>query len=243
MVAVIVDVGQMDDLEEVRARALNCGAIRAHVVDRRELFARAAIVPAVATPAPLDGESIRRLAHPVVAATLVEVAAIEGADAVAHAASHSLLDAAVARLAPALPLLAPARDWTASHVEPSDYVKAYRLPHSVVRPERNLLMRPASATAPDPDAAAFVTVGFEDGIAVAVNDVAMILPDLVESLSLIGGQYQLSAADTPSAPAALLLQAAYRASRGVGAVTLKLQAGSLSVVDASERRPVLVNQS
>ena len=32
--ALVVDVGQQDDLEEMRARAIGCGAVRAHVLDR-----------------------------------------------------------------------------------------------------------------------------------------------------------------------------------------------------------------
>ena len=44
VVALVVDVGQIDDLEEVQARAVACGAIRAHVVDRCDAFARDVIV-------------------------------------------------------------------------------------------------------------------------------------------------------------------------------------------------------
>src|SRR5687768_334784 len=85
VVALIVDVGQIDDLEEVQARALACGAIRAHVVDRCDAFARHVIGPAAAASTPLDQNALEGLAHPVIAAALVEVAAIEAADAVAHA--------------------------------------------------------------------------------------------------------------------------------------------------------------
>ena len=89
--ALIVDVGQANDLEQVRARALTCGAVRAHVVDRCEVFAREHIVPAAAAAAPINDQTLRRLAHPVIAAALVEVAAIERADAVAYASRDSSL--------------------------------------------------------------------------------------------------------------------------------------------------------
>jgi argininosuccinate synthase len=59
VVTVTVDVGQTDDLEEVYARALACGATRAHVVDRCEVFARNTVLPAVARPEPLDRRSLR----------------------------------------------------------------------------------------------------------------------------------------------------------------------------------------
>ena len=58
VVALVVDVGQADDLEEVQARAVACGAIRAHVVDRCEVFARELIVPAAAAVTPLDDDAL-----------------------------------------------------------------------------------------------------------------------------------------------------------------------------------------
>ena len=77
-VAALIDVGQANDLEQVRARALTCGAVRAHVVDRCEVFAREHIVPAAAAAAPIDDQTLRRLAHPVIAAARVTIGFQEG---------------------------------------------------------------------------------------------------------------------------------------------------------------------
>ena len=44
-----LDVGQGHELAELRARALACGAVRAHVVDARDDFARDVLFPSLAT--------------------------------------------------------------------------------------------------------------------------------------------------------------------------------------------------
>jgi argininosuccinate synthase len=70
VVTVILDIGQMRELEGVRQAALAAGAVRAHVVDAREEFARDCIT------AVRNGQ--RPSALPVVARKLDEVASIEG---------------------------------------------------------------------------------------------------------------------------------------------------------------------
>jgi argininosuccinate synthase len=225
--ALIVDVGQTDDLEDVHARALKCGAVRAHVVDRCDGFAREMIVPAAAAGVPLDDEALRRLAHPVIAAALVEVAAIESADAVAYASGHGSLGEQIRAVNPTIRVLSPTREWVHQHLSPA-----------VAHGQRHLLLRSPVATA---TSAAQLTIGFASGIPVSVNGVTMGLRELIESVSLIGGQYAAGLLEV--SPALGLLQAAYRASGGRGAVTLQLQPGSLVIVDDRAARPALVSQA
>ena len=245
VVAVVVDVGQMDDLGELYTRALACGATRAHVIDRRTTFARHTVLPALAGPSPLDDDALRRLADPVIASTLLELATIEGADAVAHAAlEDDSLDREIARIDPARRVVAVASEWRARGVDAAAYLRMHHLSPGVVRAGRHLLIRPLTDTrlAAD-DEVADVTIGFEGGTPVAVNGVSMELDELIESLSLIGGQYGLSASPELPAPAAILLQAAYRESAGRAAVTLRLKPHSLVVTGDRAPRPVAVNQS
>jgi len=243
VIALIVDVGQGDDPEEVYGRALACGARNVHVVDRCEAFVRCAVVPAAAALAPLDEQALRQLTYPVIAAALVEVAAIEGVDTVAHASIDPMLDAEIHALNPALRVLAPAREWQSQHIDVAEYVKMHHLSPGAVHPERHLLIRRAAASAPSETGTATLTIGFEAGVPVSVNGVTMELPELIESLSLIGGQYRIDNANTRPAsaqgatvgkpasaqgatvgnPALVLLQSAYRASAGHGSVTLTLQ--------------------
>jgi argininosuccinate synthase len=199
--ALVVDVGQPDDLEEIRARAIACGAVRAHVLDRCEAFARDVIVPAAAAPAPLDGEALRRLAHPVIAAALLEVAAIEGADAVAYASADRSLGEHIRAIDPAMTVVVAAGDLSDT---------------GAVRAGGHLLMRRPAYTASDP---AHVTIEFHDRVPVSVNGVPLGLRELIEILSLIGGEYAPATAD---APALDLLRAAYGECGGRGSITLQL---------------------
>ena len=189
--ALIVDVGQADDLDEMRSRALACGAVRAHVVDRCEAFARDAILPAVAAGAPVDEEALSELAQPVIAAALAEVAAIEGGES----------------------WLPPSGGRSSAH-------------------ERHLLMRRPGRPATDD---ARLTIEFDRGIPVSVNGVTMGLRELIEIVSLIGGQYPddavasgFSRISAAVSPALGLLQAAYRACGGHGSATLHLEPQSVT---------------
>ncbi len=246
VVAVAVDVGHLDDLEEVQARAVGCGAIRAHVIDRCDQFVQDVVAPGAAPGGTVAQVALERLAYPVIAAALVEVAAIEGVGLVAHAAPHESLDEHIRALDPALEVLAPARELIASGVSVADYLKMQHLTAGIARPERHLLIRRATSTASGCEAAR-VTIGFENGAAVSVNGVSMGFIELIESLSLIGGRYGVGATDALPAPALGLLQAAYAASGGRDSVTLLVRDGSLAVAgpaaNAGHGEASLVNRA
>jgi argininosuccinate synthase len=236
VVTVTLDVGQTDDLDEVRARALTCGAVRAHVIDARDGFARDYVIPALRDDA---ARSLATLAHPLIARTLVDIAAIEAIDVVAHASSGSTIDVEVAAIDPALRLVTPAREWALGDVDLAQYARARRLPSGPPR-EPHLLIRPSIDPARAADAEAMLAIAFEGGIPVSVNGVSMALQELIESLSLIGGQQGVGHGDAMPAPAAVILRAAYAAAGGAnGTASLKLQHGACAVVTA--RRPELVN--
>jgi argininosuccinate synthase len=209
--ALVVDVGQADDLDEIRTRAITCGARRAHVVDRCDAFVRDVIVPAAAAPARPDDAALRRLAHPVIAAALLEVAAIEGADAVAYASAGQSLGEHIRAIDPAMTVVVHAVD---------------RSDADAVRAGRHLLMRRPAYAASDP---AHVTIDFHDRLPVSVNGVPLGLRELIEILSLVGGEYAPATAD---APALDLLRAAYTECGGRGSITLQLHPA----------QPVLVNR-
>jgi argininosuccinate synthase len=232
VVTVTLDVGQRDDLDEVRARALTCGAVRAHVLDARDAFARDHLVPAMR-----DAEApLATLAHPLIARVLVEVAAIEAADAVAHASSASTLETDVAAANPTLRVLAPAREWGMNEPALLEYTRARRLPVGPAR-EPHLLTRRSQDPGRTPDAAAGLTIAFEAGVPVSINGVALALTELIESLSLIGGQHGIGYGEALPAPAAVILRAAYAATRNSDStVRLRLHHGActLAAAPASE---------
>jgi len=101
VVTVTLDIGQPRELEGVRQAALAAGAVRAHVIDAREEFARDCIVAVRQEQPPT--------ARPLIARKLAEVAHIEGA-AVAHADGDDDVEATLWERSPRTPELnEPAR--------------------------------------------------------------------------------------------------------------------------------------
>ena len=85
VVTVTLDLDQRTGLEATRDRALAAGAVRAHVVDACDEFARDFIVPALRAGAvtPDGGVLVSALAQPLIAKHLVSIARLEDAAAVA----------------------------------------------------------------------------------------------------------------------------------------------------------------
>src|SRR3954469_21532283 len=87
VVAVAIDVGQGgEDLDVVRQRALDCGAVEAVVVDAKAEFATDFCLPALRANALYMGRYplLSALSRPLIVRHLVQAARDHGADAVAH---------------------------------------------------------------------------------------------------------------------------------------------------------------
>src|SRR5690349_11802756 len=122
VVAVAVDVGQGgEDLDTIRKRALDCGAVEAVVTDARDEFADQYCLPALRANAlymdryPL----VSALSRPLIAKHLVEAAKYHGAGTVAHGCTGKgndqvRFEVGIGALAPDLKVIAPVRDyaWT-----------------------------------------------------------------------------------------------------------------------------------
>jgi argininosuccinate synthase len=135
VVALTLDVGQRRELAGIRERALAAGAVRAHVVDAREEFARDFVVPALRAGALYEDEYplASALARPLVARHLVAVAGMEGATVVAHGGTgkgngQARLQLAVRALDPRIAVLAPARAWRMTRPEEIDFARARGIP-------------------------------------------------------------------------------------------------------------------
>ena len=218
VVALTLDLGQGSELEGVRDRALASGAVRAHVLDVREEFARGYLLPSLqAGVLCRDGYPMgAALARPLIAKTLVEVAGIEHATAIAHgeadASDAAALETLVRGLNAGLPLLAPVREWAMTADEAVEYARLHGVLVSAVArgrecvnlwgrsvPVANSTDRRADAVesrfvltrsgTDGPETPASVAIGFEHGIPVSVNGVPMPLTELIESLTLIAGQH------------------------------------------------------
>ncbi len=135
IIAVTLDIGQGEELTNVRERALALGAVRAHVIDAREEFARDYVLPALQARAIYeDGYPLASaLARPLIARHLVAIARMEGATAVAHGCTAKDndqvgLDISVRALDPSLELIAPAREWDMSRPDEIEYARVRNIP-------------------------------------------------------------------------------------------------------------------
>jgi len=86
VVAFCADVGQGEDLEAVRKKALATGASKCVVVDLREEFVRDFVFPMLRADAAYEQDYLMgtSIARPVIAKAQMEVVKAEGADAVSH---------------------------------------------------------------------------------------------------------------------------------------------------------------
>jgi argininosuccinate synthase len=235
VVTLTLDVGQGREVEHVRARALACGAVRAHVIDAREEFARDCALPWLQAVA-LDESGFGLLVRPLIARKLVDVARLERTSTVAHGAADHVIDLEVAALDRSLRVLAPSRARMAAGVDPLDYARARGLaipsaPERGQASEAHLLRRHTAAPAELSDTTAHLEITFEDGVPRAVNGVAFPLTELLESLSVIAGQHGVGRIGAIDAPAAPVLHAAYAVvGRQTGVVRLTLHKGEHSLV-------------
>ena len=141
VVCVAGDVGQGDELEGVRAKALASGAEECYIEDLRETLVSEYIWPMVRAGAIygrryLLGTSIAR---PLIAKRQVEVAKMIGADALAHGCTGKgndqvRFELTYAALAPELPVIAPWREWDIrSREDAIAYAEARGIPVTATR--------------------------------------------------------------------------------------------------------------
>jgi argininosuccinate synthase len=118
VVAFCADVGQGEDLEAVRKKALATGASKCYVEDLREEFVRDFVFPALRADAAYEQDYLMgtSLARPLIAKAQMEVVAKEGADAVAHGSTGKGNDQVRFELGyyhfnPQINIIAPWRIW------------------------------------------------------------------------------------------------------------------------------------
>ncbi len=143
IIAVTMDLGQGKELDDVRERALGVGAVRAHVVDVREEFARDYIVPALQAGAMYEGKYplATALGRPLIAKKLVEIAQFENASRIAHGCTGKgndqvRMDVSARALDPGIGVVAPAREWGMTRPDEIEYAKAHgiQVPTTVESP-------------------------------------------------------------------------------------------------------------
>ena len=136
VIAVAVDVGQGgEDLETVRQRALDCGAVEAYVADAREEFAAGYCMPALqANALYMDAYPlVSAVSRPVIVKHLVAAAQQFGATTVAHGCTGKgndqvRFEVGIQTLGPDLQCIAPVRDLALTREKAIAYAEANGLP-------------------------------------------------------------------------------------------------------------------
>jgi len=112
------DLGQGDELAPVRDKAIATGANKVYIDDLREEFVRDFVFPMFRANAIYEGSYLlgTSIARPLIGKRQMEIARIEGADAVSHGATGKGNDQVRFEMAyyhfnPAITVIAPWRDW------------------------------------------------------------------------------------------------------------------------------------
>ncbi|MXX45650.1 MAG: argininosuccinate synthase [Acidimicrobiia bacterium] len=112
------DVGQGEEVEEARQKALDTGAVEAVVADLRREFVTEAVFPAFRAGALYEGYYLlgTSLARPIITRGMIEVARRFGADAISHGATGKgndqvRFELSAYALEPDIEVIAPWREW------------------------------------------------------------------------------------------------------------------------------------
>ncbi len=145
------DLGQDEELNGLEAKALASGASKIYIEDLRGEFVNDYIVPTLKAGAVYERQYLlgTSFARPLIAKRMVEIAELEGADAVAHGCTGKgndqvRFELTVKALNPRLRVIAPWREWSIrSREDALEYAAAHNIPvtqskKSIYSRDRNL---------------------------------------------------------------------------------------------------------
>ncbi|MEV6774505.1 argininosuccinate synthase [Nocardia sp. NPDC051030] len=139
VIAVAIDLGQGgEDMNEVRQRALDCGAVESIVVDARDEFANEYCLPTIQANAMYMGRYplVSAISRPLIVKHLVEAAEYHGADTVSHGCTGKgndqvRFEVGIGALAPDLKVIAPVRDYAWTREKAIEFAAENKLPINV----------------------------------------------------------------------------------------------------------------
>jgi len=228
VIAFAADVGQMEELDGLEEKAIATGASKCYIEDLRKPFVEEYIWPTLKAGAVYEEQYLlgTSFARPLIAKRQVEIAAAEGADAVAHGCTGKGNDQVRFELTykafnPKLTVLAPWREWDIrSREDAIAYAEAKNIPLTVTKEkiysnDRNIwhisheggdledpwntpkeemfVLTQSPETAPDKPA--FIEIGFDEGVPIALDGQRMESVQLLTALNRIGGLHGIGRAD------------------------------------------------
>jgi argininosuccinate synthase len=135
VVTFTVDLGQGEDIEAIRRKALKTGAVDAIALDARNLFVDCFVFPALMAGAIYEGKYplATALGRPLIAKLMVDAAREHGALAVAHGCTGKgndqvRFDVTFQTLAPDLKIIAPVREWKMTRDEEIKFAARHGIP-------------------------------------------------------------------------------------------------------------------
>jgi argininosuccinate synthase len=136
IVTFTADIGQGEELEPARQKALAMGVKEIYIDDLREEFARDFVFPMFRANAIYEGEYLlgTSIARPLIAKRLVEIAFETGADAISHGATGKgndqvRFELGAYALKPDIKVIAPWREWDLlSRERLMDYAERHGIP-------------------------------------------------------------------------------------------------------------------
>jgi argininosuccinate synthase len=135
VIAVNIDVGNEKDFTAIRQKALDLGAIKALVIDGKELFIKYFVFPALQANALYEGKYplSTALSRPLMAKLLVDTAVTEGAATIVHGCTGKgndqvRFEVSIGALAPDIKIMAPAREWGMTRDETIAYARQHGIP-------------------------------------------------------------------------------------------------------------------
>ncbi len=152
VIAFIADLGQGEDLESIKKKALATGATKAYVYDLREEFVKDFVFPMLRANAIYEGGYLlgTSIARPIIGKAQMCVVEKEGAEAVAHGSTGKGNDQVRFELTyyvhnPHIKIISPWREWNfKSRTDLIEYAKSQNIPITVTKAkpysvDRNLL--------------------------------------------------------------------------------------------------------
>lgn len=132
IIAVCIDVGQNEDMEKIRSKALQSGASKVYIEPMTEEFVRDYVYKAIKANAMYEGRYLlgTALARPLMSQKLVEIAHAEGASCICHGCTGKgndqvRFEVGIAAFDPQIKVIAPWRIWDIDSREDAiDYAHA-----------------------------------------------------------------------------------------------------------------------
>ncbi len=137
VIAVTIDIGQNDDFNQIKEKALKLGAKKAYVIDAKEQFADKYLSKAIKANADYQGgyHLFCPLGRAIISKIAVEIAEKEKAEVIAHGCTGKGNDQVrfegyITTLNPELKVIAPVREWSMGRDEELEYAKKHNIPVS-----------------------------------------------------------------------------------------------------------------